>query len=163
MLRVIMADRDDIDDLAKFRSTNSGGYSFGVNSNWRSLLDTQFPISVKNELKAMMRLQFICDEYLSFYPTTYAQDCESLLDLEEMPMYSNKRNAFIQVRGEKEVLLYYRAYASVCIELLNVISSKDAEKIEQIEALAKSLCAEHHRSLHYFVKQQVLLYIRLLN
>eukprot|EP01034_Spumella_vulgaris_P026247 gene26247-32792_t len=107
LLRIVEADREDFDLLAA--STGSGLY--------RSIRDAQVAVSLGNERRAMTLLRSICDEYLAQYPTTLEQDCERLLH-GDVPVFSNERHALIQVRGEKEVLHFFRDFALVALRLL---------------------------------------------
>ena len=67
------------------------------------------PLSIWNEIRSMRNLRGLCDEYLEAYPTSYEQDVERLASTTNpVPMFSNERHALIQVKGEKEVLLFYR-------------------------------------------------------
>jgi hypothetical protein len=66
-------------------------------------------ISLKNELKACCYGVKLIDDYLAKYPTRYEEDCQQLL-YGSVPLFSNQRNALIQVKGEKEVLLFYREW-----------------------------------------------------
>jgi len=104
MLRIIEADSEDFDILIGCAGS----------SLYRSIRDAQVAISLKNELKAMQLLLKMCDEYLRKYPHTYEEDCERLAH-GNVPLFSNERNALIQVKGEKEVLLYFKDLASTAI------------------------------------------------
>ena len=118
LLRIIEADRSDIDLLM----STSGS------SLYRSIRDAQVAISLKNELRAMKLLHQICEEYLNAYPTTFDQDCERL-QYGNLQPFSNERHALIQIKGEKEVLLFFRDFASVATQLLQV---KDADHFESL-------------------------------
>lgn len=109
MLRIIEADQIDLDALV----SNSGS------SNYRSIRDAQIAINVRNEIKAMTLLYNLCEEYLSKYPTTYDADCESISS-GRLPPFSNKIHACIQVRGEKEVLLFFKDFAVTALEVLRI-------------------------------------------
>jgi hypothetical protein len=56
---------------------------------------------------------------LSLYPTTYEEDCIQLAT-GNVPLFSNERNALIQIKGEKEVLLYYKDFALTVVRLMSV-------------------------------------------
>ncbi len=113
-------------------------------------------MSVRNELKAMKRFNELCKEYLSYYPTTYVEDCEKLLDLDLMPMYSNIRNACIQVKGEKEVLLFYQSLTSMCIDLLNILDSGSPEEIANIHNTARQMYEHQHYFVMTYMKLQLM-------
>lgn len=108
-LRIIVADKEDFDRLTS--------PMMGL-SSIPSIRDAQVAISVSNELRAMQYLRDLCDTYLSRYPTTYESDVERLKSDDSLVLYSNERHAVIQVRGEKEVLLFFRDFAESGIKLL---------------------------------------------
>ncbi len=107
LLRVIAADRDDLDMLMATAGSNL----------YRSIRDAQVAVTLRNELRAMKLLLAVCTHYLQSYPTTFEQDCQRLLYGNVEP-FSNERHALIQVRGEKEVLLFFRDMSQVAIQLL---------------------------------------------
>ena len=98
------------------------------NSLYRSLRDAQMPISVRNELRAMTALQALVASYLAAYPTTFQQD-NARLDGDEFAPFSNERHAVIQVRGEKEVLLFFADFADTCIKLLQCADIDHFEEV----------------------------------
>ena len=59
---------------------------------------------------------------LSKYPTSLAQDNADLNDEVAYPKYSNRRNAKLQVRGEKEVLHHYSLWARTSMHVIDIIS-----------------------------------------
>lgn len=117
MLRIIEADSEDFDILI----------ACAGNSLYRSIRDAQVAISVKNEMKAMQLLLKTCDELLRKYPMTYEQDCDRLAN-GNVPLFSNERNALIQIKGEKEVLLHFKDLASTAII---AIKSRDLQEFDQ--------------------------------
>lgn len=117
-LRLIVADNEDFDILI-----SSAGSTI-----YRSIRDAQVAINSKNELHAMEALEKLCLDYLSKYPTTFEQDCEAL-KYGNIPLFSNQRNALIQIKGEKEVLLFYYEFASTAIKLLK---SKDLQEFDDL-------------------------------
>lgn len=133
VLRVVEADREDFDLLV----------SCSGNSLYRSLRDAQIPISVRNEMAVLKSLLAMCDQLLSSYPTTCVQDKDRLL-CGDVPLFSNERNALIQVKGEKEVLLFFKALAESSIALLE--SEGMLRFDEQLEALRTS---KHPIIYHY--------------
>lgn len=124
LLRIIEADQVDLDVLVGA----TGG------SNYRSIRDAQAAISVRNELKAMALLRGMCDEHLQAYPTSYEADC-ALISGGTLAPFSNHIHALIQVRGEKEVLLFYRDFAEVALQILRIedpqLFHDGIEKIQQ--------------------------------
>ncbi|GKY90357.1 hypothetical protein MPSEU_000009700 [Mayamaea pseudoterrestris] len=104
----------------------------------RSCRDIRHPISIENERAAMRLLLDVVHRHLSQYPTSLARDIQ---DLEEQdpckikyPPYSNKRHALIQVRGEKEVLHHYMQWASVALDVLDVLDEELKEERGSVEA-----------------------------
>jgi len=86
------------------------------------------PFKQSTENWAMKLLLQICCDYLKAYPTTYQNDCEQLQNGNLQP-FSNERHALIQVKGEKEVLLFYKDFANVAIQLLQV---QDADHFDSL-------------------------------
>ena len=110
MLRIIEADKFDFETLVA---------SAGSSSSYRSIRDAQVAISVHNEQNAMHLLIQICNNYLKKYPTSYEDDCNRLRYGNLTP-FSNERHALIQVKGEKEVLLFFKDFAYTASSLLNI-------------------------------------------
>ncbi len=124
LLRVIEADRDDLELLMATAGS----------SMYRSIRDAQVAVSLRNELRAMSLLLSTCEDYLSRYPTSYESDCDRLLYGNVAP-FSNERHALIQIKGEKEVLLFFRDWAAVALQLLR------ENDPSQFEALLESVRA----------------------
>lgn len=104
MLRIIEADQQEIDLF--FDSS-------------RSIRDAQIPRTICNEVKALQHLKQICDEYLGNYPSTFEEDVNRL-SLPSVAPFSNERHAIIQVKGEKQVLLFYKDFAETGLSFLNI-------------------------------------------
>lgn len=104
MLRMIEADKEDFEILI----------SCTTNAMYRSIRDAQVAISLRNELRTMQHLLRLCDEYLRKYPTTLDEDIHRLKH-GNVPLFSNERNALIQVKGEKEVLAFFKDWAATAI------------------------------------------------
>ncbi len=145
MLRIIESDQSDMNVLTGNNQCNSMNRhtSYDDDSCYsrggRSVRDAQNPVNVDNELRSMRLLLSICKSYLSIYPTSYDDDVKRLsntkssssstskissidnegVDLELTP-FSNHRNAIIQIKGEKEILLYYANLAEISIDLLSM-------------------------------------------
>ena len=136
MLRVIEADRDDFDLLV----------SCSGNTLYRSLRDAQVAISIKNEIRAMNTLATICDNLLGAYPSSYEADCERLKS-DQIAPFSNERHALIQVKGEKEVLLYLKDLALTSTALLCTADfSEFDELLETVRCTKHVLIFQHARS-----------------
>jgi hypothetical protein len=109
--------------------------------NARTCQDVRYPINLRNERRAMELLLALTEKSLSAYPTTLAQD-EIDLDNEILyPKFSNRRNAKLQVRGEKEVLHHYTKWASTAIYVIDVILNEI--KIEMELLHGGSGCGSH--------------------
>lgn len=113
--------RDDFDMLV----------SCSGNSLYRSLRDAQMPISVRNELRAMQALLTLLHQLLGAYSTTFDQDT-ARLDGDQFAPFSNERHAVIQIRGEKEVLLFFADFAETCIDLLRCADIDHFEEVLEV-------------------------------
>jgi len=91
-------------------------------SSLRTCRDIRYPINLRNERKAMELLLDITACSLSKYPTSLAQDNADLDDEIAYPKYSNRRNAKLQVRGEKEVLHHFSLWARTSMHVIDIIS-----------------------------------------
>ena len=144
MLRIIEADVEDYDRLTSGtgylnQNNNQNIHNNGSNSgcgggmgsgsggragvrSYRSVQDAQIPVSVRNEIRVMKHLKYLCDNNLSAYPNSYQNDCIRLLDESSSSLapFSNERHALIQVKGEKEVLLFYKDFSETVIRLLEI-------------------------------------------
>jgi hypothetical protein len=64
------------------------------------------PISAENELRVLKNLSALCREQLLRYPTTLEEDIAELAS-GKWSFGSNKRNALVLLRGEKEICHYF--------------------------------------------------------
>jgi hypothetical protein len=116
------------------------------NSLYRSLRDAHLPISVRNELRAMQSLLLLASDYLGQYPTTFEQDVECLQHGSLAP-FSNERHALIQVKGEKEVLLFLQDFAMTSIALLQATDYRHFDDLlEQVRTSKHSLIYQHAKA-----------------
>jgi hypothetical protein len=122
MIRFIEADNEDFELLV----ANS------ASSFYRSLRDAQTAISLKNELKAMHMLAKTCAHNLAQYPTSLQADIRRL-EHDNVPLFSNERNALIQIKGEKEVLVFYKDFAETVADLL--VSNDVNEFDERLDSI----------------------------
>lgn len=143
MLRIVEAGRDDLDQLLSMLTgapasnlidfDNPGSKANStVTLGYRFVRDAQNGINVRNELRAMRALQDLCNDLLSKYPTALADDIERLKITTgdgALEPYSNHRHAVIQVKGEKEVLVFYRDYAAKAIQLLKISQPREFEEV----------------------------------
>jgi hypothetical protein len=86
--------------------------------------ELNYPVSLKNERKAMELLVDMITTSLNRYPRTLEQDAEDLQDHDAYPPFSNCRNAKIQVKGEKEVLHYYLDFGQTALKVIDVIENE---------------------------------------
>lgn len=98
-----------------------GAASSGTAASLRTCQDVRYPISLRNERYAMELLLEVTSRALSKYPTSLSQDSTDLRDEISYPKFSNKRNAKLQVRGEKEVLHHYALWARTAIHVIDII------------------------------------------
>ena len=114
LLRIITADEEDYFRLICGRGDRA-------NNSYRSTRNANFPISIHNEITTLQALKTKCQKLLSLYPNTLEHDLELLKpeNTANIPLYSNYRNAVIQVRGEKEVLHHYLDLAICGLKLLS--------------------------------------------
>ena len=87
----------------------------------RTCQDVRYPINLRNERRAMEILLGMTSRALSAYPTSLADDLSDLMDEVAYPKFSNRRNAKIQVRGEKEVLHHFALWARTAIHVIDII------------------------------------------
>jgi hypothetical protein len=134
-LRFIVADQQELDmlllssehrQIVASTMTNSNSLSarsIGSFGGFRTLRNAQHPYSLKNEiLMFKLFLQYIVN-MLAAYPTTFAQDVSLLsrdpsTDPHAPLMFSNQRNALIQIKGEKEILMFYKDFADTALSVL---------------------------------------------
>lgn len=88
---------------------------------FRTCRDIRNPINLRNEKGAMQCLLNVVASALEAYPCSLAQDVADLMDEEAYPMFSNRRHAKIQVRGEKEVLHHFALWAQTGLDVIEVI------------------------------------------
>lgn len=97
-------------------------------SRYPSAKDFRAALSLRNEIRALKHLYSVCQDYLSRYKTTYEEDCV-LLQSDELEPFSNHRNAVIQVKGEKEVLLFYQDFCDTGLSLAHCRSLNEYESV----------------------------------
>jgi len=139
MLRIIEADQIDLDALVRITG----------NSTYRSIRDAQMAISIRNEIKAMTHLEALCTEHLSKYSSTFEADCEAISS-GRLPPFSNEIHARIQVRGEKEVLLFYKEFAVFALQLLRI------EDPQTFHDSLESLRQNKHPMLYQYCRSTIL-------
>lgn len=100
----------------------ASGSSSSSSASLRTCRDIRYPINLRNERRAMELLLEITARALSKYPTSLAQDTSDLEDEEvAYPKYSNRRNAKLQVRGEKQVLHHFALWARTAMHVIDII------------------------------------------
>jgi len=115
LLRVVVADDDDLERVL-------GQNPYG---SYRTASDVHFPVSFKNEVRALRALLDLARDLTSKYPTTLDQDRAALGRVAEsgdltLPPFSNARHATIHVKSEKEVLAHYTFFADTALELAKI-------------------------------------------
>ena len=144
MLRLMEADQEDFHHFSSF-SARLLLVSCANSTFYRSIRDAQVAISLKNEYQSMQALAKICDEYLRKYPTTYEEDCYRLKH-GNVELFSNERNGLIQVKGEKEVLLFYKDFAQTAIRLLK------ASDLEEFDELLDNIRVSKHSFIFQYCR-----------
>jgi hypothetical protein len=112
---------------------------------YRTCHDITDPICIRNEWAAMELLLKITEGYLSRYPTSLEQDVKDLEDTNAYPPFSNKRNATIHVRGEKEVLHHYKLWAKTALKVMDAMTR---ETESDLQTLVDHIQLEHDDTLH---------------
>jgi hypothetical protein len=138
-LRCIAAGEEEMSYL---RENFPGGF--------RTIRELSVPLRMVHEIKTLVLLREICEDYLSRYERTLEEDIEELKDLDKCPMFSNRRNAVIQLRGEKVVLHHYKDLAESALAFLQAPSMVEAD----IELATLSVSAKH-RSIFEFVRNEL--------
>ena len=100
---------------------SSAGAPSSSSGPGRTCQDVRYPVNLRNERRAMEILLGITSRALSAYPTSLAQDEIDLADEVACPKFSNRRNARLQVRGEKEVLHHFATWARTAIHVIDII------------------------------------------
>jgi hypothetical protein len=112
LLRIIVADNEDFTTMLSMQLTAG----------------TPPPmISSANEKRSLHLLDSICEDYLSRYSNSLEDDI-ALLSSDALAMYSNHRNAVIQIKGEKEILHVFRRLVLSGITLMECDSKEDLDK-----------------------------------
>merc|ERR1712154_219195 len=78
------------------------------------------PLSIRNETNVLTSLAVSATKSLKKFETSLDFDNNLLKNQEEYPKYSNKRNAILMRRGEKEVLTFYVNLMKICIKLFKM-------------------------------------------
>ncbi len=132
MLRIIEADQQELNTFL---------------DSSRSIRDAQVPRTCRNELKVLQHLKQICDEYLANYPNSFEEDIARLSSSSVEP-FSNERHAIIQVKGEKQVLLFYKDFAETGISFLNTFDETLLElELNNIKSKKHILIQNYIKSL----------------
>ena len=113
--RLLVADKNDLRHVYE-------------TSRYPSAKDFRAAVSLRNEIRALKHLYGVCQDYLSRYKTTYEEDC-ALLQSDKLEPFSNHRNAVIQVKGEKEVLLFYQDFCDTALCLAHCKSLNEYESV----------------------------------
>ena len=123
MLRVLVSNESDMAAIVA-----AGPYMY------RSCRDVRFALGLENERRALTKLGEICEELLAAYPRTIEEDEVALKSDKELTPFSNKRHAYIQVKGEKEVLHHFLQLSKSGVEAINVGSDEEFDvKVKSIQ------------------------------
>jgi hypothetical protein len=126
LLRALACNEDDLDLLTgKTKDRNESGISCGV----RTLGGIVEPISLRNEFVAMTLLTEIMIDHLARFPTTIEEDVSDLADEKQYPPFSNRRNAKIQVKSEKEVLCHFLLWAQSATYVMRAMLCESNESV----------------------------------
>jgi hypothetical protein len=106
---------EDFDNLIKM-----------INENYKLMMDdssTGFylisPLSAKNELKVLKKIEDLCLNELNKYPHTLEED-EDIIKKDknkEINLTNNKRNCVIMRMSEKRILKFFIKFSKYCSEL----------------------------------------------
>lgn len=149
-LRIVCADENDFFPLVSGARGNRPGGSY------RSMKNACTPISIRNEMATLRTLRALCVNMLNQYPTTLAEDMYELREanLDNVPLYSNRRHSLIHVRGEKEVLHHYRQLAECGLNLLAIQESEN--QFTEISDILHNIRADFHPLVFEFCNHVVL-------
>lgn len=90
------------------------------------------PLSASNEAAVLSHLARACEAQLDAYPTTLGEDVEEIAS-GKYPYYSNRRNALILLRGEKEICAYF---IKLCKEALPYLTGPFS-KLSHLDARSR--------------------------
>lgn len=88
------------------------------------------PVSAENEILVLRKLADLMAEQYSQYGSTLEDDIRELASGKHA-FGSNRRNALVVIKGEKEVCRYYMALADICIPMLNSSYAEQAARIDK--------------------------------
>jgi len=79
------------------------------------------PLSPKNELRVLKKIQELCQKELSRYNTSLAEDEEIIKNdnLKLITLTNNLRNCIIMRMSEKKILTFYLKFAKYCEDLFD--------------------------------------------
>lgn len=149
MLRIIEADQEDINTLLRIVSNSSTNINPSILMTFRSVRDAFTEISRSNEYRVLCSMEAICNDCLSKYPNSYESDCQRLKS-DALAPFSNERHAVIQVKGEKEILLFLRDLAItgksfLMLQDLKVIDSE----LKRLSETKNSIIYQYFQSVLY--------------
>ncbi|CAM9934220.1 unnamed protein product, partial [Phaeothamnion confervicola] len=133
LLRVVVANDADM-----------AAIEAGSKHVYRSAKDIRFPIAVRNEAAAMAALRVMAQAALARYPTTMEEDAHAL-KTGDLPPFSNRRHALIQVYGEKVVWRHYLELAETALRCLAAPT----------DAVAAEACEGRHKHIADFCNNVV--------
>lgn len=142
LLRLIHADELDLEALTSPPLLDAERSAFR-NTGLYQRPSLYNPLGVANEIRALIGLRSQLEDMLAAYATSYAEDCARLAAVPPRPEpFSNERHALIQVRGEKQVLLFYSELVDTALELSRVREVDwDATLAEAVQGRPEALSA----------------------
>eukprot|EP00560_Eucampia_antarctica_P000642 CAMPEP_0197835956 /NCGR_PEP_ID=MMETSP1437-20131217/27483_1 /TAXON_ID=49252 ORGANISM="Eucampia antarctica, Strain CCMP1452" /NCGR_SAMPLE_ID=MMETSP1437 /ASSEMBLY_ACC=CAM_ASM_001096 /LENGTH=671 /DNA_ID=CAMNT_0043441771 /DNA_START=90 /DNA_END=2105 /DNA_ORIENTATION=- len=132
----------------------------------RTCRDVRHPVNIRNERAALKILLTTIGRTLELYPTSLVEDVQELKNFVEYPMFSNKRHAKIQVRGEKEVLHHFILWARSALDVISVIekeleiergimegkySEEKLKNVPRFEYVVHAIEDEEGRGIHHTI------------
>ena len=120
------------------------------------------PISIKDELIVLKRIQDASKYSLGLFNTTLKFDIELLKDYKKYPEFSNKRNAILMRKGEKEVLHYWFDLCETLIPILNIspndvlhLDGNSFKDGEYVHCLQRFILSNQKKLINYLVGYNV--------
>lgn len=128
LLRTLACNNEELDQLTgKMTGDSTGKVALPT---FDEILE---PISLRNEYAAMTLMSETMVKHLARFPTTFEEDVSDLLDEKMYPPFSNRRNAKLQVKGEKEVLCHFLLWSQSAIHLMAAMQQENVEGNELVE------------------------------
>lgn len=157
LLRILAADEYDLhyltESINKLESSN-------LPYSYNHLQDIRIGLNKDNEYRALKIFEGLCKNLLMKYPSSYEVD---VLRLEArnsngeylVTPFSNERNALIQVKGEKEILLFYLKLCEIGMKLLNINDMNELkDKVLELDKKENDVLCEYVRNVIFRLKYE---------